>query len=78
MQVAPQSTPAGVLVTAPFPEPESVTVAWTSFGGGGGGGGVELPPPQPENNKMEKTATNPPQSVEKYRMGSPISRKLEP
>jgi hypothetical protein len=74
-QVAPQSMPAGVLVTVPVPEPDAVTVTWTGLGGGGG---LELPPPQPESNKTENKATNPPQSVEKNRMGSPITHKLEP
>jgi hypothetical protein len=75
VQVVPQSMPAGVLVTVPVPEPDAVTVTWTGLGGGGG---LELPPPQPESNKTENKATNPPQSVEKNRMGSPIPHKLEP
>ena len=68
MQVVPQSMPAGVLVTLPVPEPEAVTVTWIGPGAGGGGG-VELPPPQPASNNTKKQAANPPQSVEKNRMG---------
>ena len=74
MQVAPQSMPAGVLITLPVPEPDAVTVTWTGLGGCV----LELPPPQPESNNTKNQAANPPQSVEKNRMGSPITHKLEP
>ena len=64
-------TPAGELVTVP--EPERVTETWTGLGGGWV---LELPPPQPESNKTENKAANPPESVQKTRMGSPISQNL--
>jgi len=72
VQVAPQSMPAGVLVTVP--EPEAVTVTRTGLGCCV----LELPPPQPASNNTENKVTNPPQSVEKNRMGSPKTHKLEP
>ena len=65
--------PAGVLVTLPLPEPEAVTDTWTGLGGWV----VELPPPQPDSNKMDKSAANPPQSVQNNRMESPKPQKPE-